>query len=411
MRRVVITGLSAVTPIGVGLENFWSACKEGCSGVRDISSLFPIPDSASCIAGVVENFYVDTLGINREYTKYDRVALFAFYAIEEALEKAGILSSHLADKEARIGVYLSSAVSQITSMERFYNYHNHFPGYNPFLFNNLTFLIMEKFKIRGRCLSIPTGCAGGVDALSHSVKAIRSGMLDMVITGAAEAPITPLVVAAFNKIGATSTKRNKTPKSASRPFDKDRDGFVLSEGCGILILESLEHALKRNAHIYAEVAGVGSVNNAFHMTDIPQDGEAIAESCNLALKDAGLFPQDIDFINAHGSSTPQNDIAETQAFHRVFGERASCIPVSSIKSQTGHALAAANAIELVSAVMSIQEQVVPPTINLDSQDPECKLNVIKKGEKVDRIEKILKTSSGFSGIHSSAIIQKFERSL
>ena len=237
---------------------------------------------------------------------------------------------------------------------------------------------------------------------------IRSGRASVVLAGATEAPITPLVVAAFGKIAATSTKRNSTPEKASRPFDQARDGFVLAEGAALFVIESLDHAIKRDVPIYGEIIGGGSNNNCFHMTDIPQDGISIARSCQLAIEDARISVQDIDFINAHGSSTQQNDQAEALAFHQIFGSHIHHIPVTSIKSLTGHALSAANGIEIVSSLLTIRDGIIPPTINLENQDPNCNLWVIANRAINKKVRCVLKTSSGFSGLHSSLILKEFQ---
>ncbi|MCD6047049.1 MAG: beta-ketoacyl synthase [Gammaproteobacteria bacterium] len=414
--RVVITGMSAVTPTGIGLFNFWDNCIKGVSGVQQIN-LFPIPDEMSQVAGIANNFKPDSLGINDKINTLDRCLLFSEYAIEESLKDAR-LASPLGNP--RYGIYLSSAVAQITAMERIFNHEtqsgtkeleldktiNGKNSYNPFLFSSITGELAKRFGFPSHML-IPTGCAGGIDAITYAVHAIRNNKYDVIVTGATEAPITPLVVSAFSKIGATSRKWNKQPTKASRPFDKGRDGFVLGEGCGILVLESLKHAQKRGAKIYAEITGVGSINNHKHMTDIPQDGVSIARSCVLAIQDANISPDKIDFINAHGSSTPQNDIAETKAFHHIFKERANKIPVTSIKSQIGHSLSASNAIETITAVMSINTSIIPPTINLDQKDDLCDLDVVGNIARQLPVNCILKTSSGFSGIHSSLIIEHF----
>jgi 3-oxoacyl-(acyl-carrier-protein) synthase len=276
-----------------------------------------------------------------------------------------------------------------------------------FGFNSTAKYLARHFGLGGGYTTVTTGCTGGLDAIGYALEAIRSGVVDVAVTGSTEAPITPLTVAAFGKIGATSL-RNAEPQQASRPFDRDRDGFVLAEGCGILVVESLDHAQARGATILAEVAGFGSVNNYYHMTDIPQDGLRIAKSAQLALQDGGITADEIDSINAHGSSTPQNDVAEANAFRYLFGERASTIPVTSTKSQIGHPLSASNSIEVIASVLSLRTGIIPPTINLTQQDPLCPLNVIANVASQQSSHCLLKTSSGFSGIHSSLVLRKYE---
>jgi 3-oxoacyl-(acyl-carrier-protein) synthase len=228
-----------------------------------------------------------------------------------------------------------------------------------------------------------------------------------MIAGASEAPVTPVTFGAFDVVNVLSSHYNDNPEAASRPFDNKRDGFVISEGAGILILEELNHALKRNAHIYAEVLGFGTSCNAFHMTDLPADGTAMASCINLALQDSSLKPQEIDYINAHGSSTRMNDIFETSAYKMVFGDYAYKLPESSLKSMIGHPLAAANAVELVVCSMIFAKNILPPTINQEEKDPLCDLDYIPNEARAQKVDTILKTSSGFSGIHSALIIKRF----
>lgn len=408
--KVVVTGIGTINPLGENVQEFWKNCLVGTSGVRNISGLFSIPEHMSQIAGTT------SVPFNLNGAKVqERNLLFAEKAVAEAIDDAQLLKTPLNLK--RCGVFISTAIAEIALMEWSFNFHKKGAGHidfvssdspyygESFFFNHVATTIASKYHFQGGAVTIATGCTGGNDAIGYALHRIRSGKVDVAIVGAAEAPITPLVVAAFSKIGATS-KRNQEPTQASRPFDRSRDGFVLAEGCGILVLESLAHAQRRGARIYAEVAGFGSVNNCYHMTDIPQEGEAIAAASKLALKDAHTEPAEIDYINAHGSSTPQNDIAECKAFYRVFGSRAREIPVTSIKSQLGHALSAANSLEVIGAVLSLRDRMIPPTINLDSQDPACPLMVVSKQSLKTDINAIIKTSSGFSGIHSSLVLKR-----
>lgn len=415
-RRVVVTGMGVVSPIGITVTDFWKNLISGVSGVKPIQH-FEIPKNMSSIAGMVQDFHPESLRVDLPYTEKDRVSHFALHAIHEALRNAKLDKKSLASFNCRAGLVLSSAVSQITGMERCFRdktqggtvplplSNNYLYKNNPYLFNNVINEMTKELGIKGRSLLLPTGCAGGIDAITYAVQAIQNHYADIIISGAVEAPITPLVVAAFNKIGAMSTRYNATPEKASRPFDQDRDGFVLGEGCGILILESLDSALERNATIYAEIAGTGSVNNCHHMTDIPQDGMPIAKASLHALHEANVCPDDIDFINSHGSSTQQNDIAESNAFKILFGDKSKTIPVTSNKSILGHALSASNALEVISSVKSIEHNCIPPTINLENQDSRCDVNVIRQATDYP-MNCILKTSSGFSGIHSSLVIRR-----
>lgn len=415
--RVVITGFSAVTPIGIGIERFWKGNKNGHSGIKKIEQ-FDIPNTMSQIAGIVDDFNKFNHNLTEEeQSNIDRACQFAIVAADEAIAMANFDESKI--NKDRCNVHLATAISNITKMEetlvnwtdRGQNQIQYITEQSKYLnewfhFNTVSRLLAERYRLNGEHSVIATGCTGGVDAVGYSFQMIRDGEADVVLTGATEAPITPLVVASFSKINATS-KRNDEPERASRPFDIDRSGFVLAEGCGIIILESLEHALGRGAKIYGEVMGYGSCNNALHMTDIPEDGESIAKSMSLALEDANITSEEIDYANLHGSSTPQNDKAETSAMKMVFGQRYKKIPVTSIKSQIGHALSASNSIEIVSSIMTINTGIVPPTINLENQDPQCGLNVISKQNQEFPIDKVIKVSSGFSGIHSSLVLGKY----
>ncbi|MEK8015993.1 MAG: beta-ketoacyl-[acyl-carrier-protein] synthase family protein [Candidatus Parabeggiatoa sp.] len=417
--RVVVTGMSTVNPLGQDIDEFWSACKVGTSGVKKVEK-FEIPENMSQMAGIIDQIDLSSLEIPLEEIKqYDRSLLLALKATNDALKNSGLeFDNRLALKNSRWAVFVANAISHISNMEKSFceqSNNGKLPlvpmkkgenKTNSFFFNTTNAEIAKYFGLSCEHMAMVTGCTGGVDAIGYAMQAIRKGQMDIVITGATEAPITPLVVAAFSKIGATS-KRNHEPSSASRPFDIDRDGFVLAEGCGILILESLDHALRRGAKIYAEISGMGSVNNCYHMTDIPEQGMPIARACELAINDAGIGLERVDFINAHGSSTPQNDVAESKAFNRMFGSKILSIPVTSIKSQVGHTLSAANSIEVISSIMSIRDNLIPPTINLNSKDEKCELDVVANEARTASVNCVLKTSSGFSGIHSSLVIERW----
>lgn len=409
--RVVITGMSCLTPIGIGVEEYWNNSINGVSGLKKmnmVNNIF-IPDNMSKVVGKIENF--------EEKYGYDRSIEFAIYASEDALQMANINIS----KYKNINVNIATAIGCIGTMEeiveKFYpkdlQKELKIDDFNrikdTFQFNSVADVVSNKNLLDGESCVILTGCTGGIDAIGYSYEQIKNCETDIVITGSTEAPITPLVIASFSKIGATSVNFNSTPSEASRPFDLDRDGFVLAEGCGILILESLKHALSRGANILGEIVGYGSCSNAKHMTDIPEDGEDIYRSMILAIGEAGLSPGDIDYINLHGSSTKQNDIAETNAIKKLFGERYRNIPVTSNKSQIGHALSASNSIEIINCIKTLETGSIPPTNNVINKDVKCDLNIITKTNrnKYKEIKYILKNSSGFSGIHSSIILSKY----
>jgi 3-oxoacyl-[acyl-carrier-protein] synthase II len=260
--------------------------------------------------------------------------------------------------------------------------------------------------IKGPCYTFSTGCVAGTDAIGYALTLIRDNVADVVITGGAEAPLSPMTVGAFCRIGALS-QRNGDPAKACCPFDKNRDGFVMSEGAGIIVLEELEHALKRDAHIYAEIIGFGATSEAYHMTKPLEDAEGTIGSIKIALQDAGIRPEDIDYINAHGTSTPLNDKTETLAFKKVFGKRAYKIPISSTKSMTGHTIAVAGGIEAVASALMIKNQFIHPTINYETPDPECDLNYVPNKGIEAKINTILSNSLGFGSRIASIIIKKY----
>jgi 3-oxoacyl-(acyl-carrier-protein) synthase len=420
--RVVVTGLGTVNPLGADVESFWQACLQGTSGVRRIDE-FKIPAAMSQVAGVVDLDWDGGRPLAEDLADahgLDRSVRMAVTAARQALTSADLSTDELlALRPDRAGVSISTAIAGITRMEAGFvaDSDGVRQSLRPatkrgrdgeaFVFDTTSALVAQALDLPGEHVTVATGCTGGVDAVAHAVAAIRRGEADLMVAGAAEAPITPLVVGSFSRINATSL-RNDDPQGASRPWSRGRDGFVLAEGAGMLVLESLEHAQARGAIVLAEISGTGSVNNHFHMTSMPADGSPIARSVHLALTDAGLDPGAIGAINAHGSSTPMNDQAESNAFRAVFGDRGSEIPCTSIKSQAGHALSAANAIELVASVLTLRHAVLPPTLNHDDPDPDCGLTIVREAHHLPGVRHLLKTSSGFAGIHSSLVLSRYE---
>jgi 3-oxoacyl-(acyl-carrier-protein) synthase len=397
--------MGVCAPLGISLDEFWVNSVRGTPCVAPIPN-FAIDEGFTRVAAMVAEFEPDSIYRPRERPpERDRVFLMARHCIDEALEDA-----RLADLEqlATCGLFLSSAIGQMGSMESAYvgDARERHRLFEKFSFGALVGSLALETRLGGGHLLMPTGCVGGCDAMSYGAAMVRAGRCDRVVVGAAEAPITPLVVAAFGRIRANST-RPCDPREASCPFDERRDGFVLAEGAAMFVLESEAAARERGARIYAEIGGSGSVNNCQHMTDINPDGEAIAASIRLALKNTRLDPSAIDFINAHGSSTPQNDVAESAAFAEVFGRSLPDIPVTSLKSQCGHALAAANAIEMVSTIQSITCGHIPPTINLQQQDRACCVSVVSRAAS-HPIRHALKVSSGFSGIHTAVVLSAYQ---
>jgi beta-ketoacyl-acyl-carrier-protein synthase II len=416
-RRVVITGIGVVSPNGIGKENVWKAMSSGKSGVKLVDS-FDVSMFNTRIAAEVRDFDPFKLGLtHEEAVRMDRYVQFGVVAGDMAIKDSGLDFSK--EDTERVGVCLANAICGTKYMEEEFvlvtdNGKNPIDPsrvrpdlYDAAMFNTPSIELSTRYKLKGVCNTLSTGCTAGTDSLGFAMETIQDGEQDIMVAGAAEAPITPITFGAFDVVNVLSA-RNAEPEKASRPFDKKRDGFVLSEGAGILILEELDHALKRNARIYCEVIGFGTSCNAFHMTDLPSDGTAMANCINMALKDADMKPQEVDYINAHGSSTRMNDIFETSAYKMVFGDYAYKIPMSSLKSMIGHPLAAANAIELTVCSMIFERDLLPPTINQEEKDPLCDLDYIPNVARQKKVNTILKTSSGFSGIHSSLIIKRLE---
>lgn len=416
-RRVVITGMGVIAPNGCDLDTFWANCRDGKSGVARITD-FDVSEFTSQVAGIVPDFDPARHGIPVEqHDTLDRYALFALAAADQAIKQAGIEQAPL--DHDRLGVCIATAIAGTKYMEeeflrRTNGGRDAFQGGtpDPVLTANVGFHpasseVARRIGARGPVHTLATGCTAGLDALAQAKDMIRSGEADVVIAGATEAPITPIAFAAFDIIGALANDRNDTPERASRPYDASRAGFVLGEGCGLFVMESLDHALARGATILAEVSGAGSTCNAYHMTNLAPDGIDLHRAMVLALADAGLSPDHIDHVNAHGSSTPQNDVNETNAVKRTLGDHAYDIPVCSLKSIVGHSLAAANTVEAVAAVLSIVHQEVPPTINHVTRDPDCDLDYVTEGVRKATINHVLKDASGFSGIHSAVILSRY----
>ncbi|MBU1124760.1 MAG: beta-ketoacyl-[acyl-carrier-protein] synthase family protein [Candidatus Omnitrophica bacterium] len=415
-RRVVITGIGMISPNGIGKENAWNAFIKGKSAVKRVSE-FDVAVFNTKIAAQVRDFDPFTLGLtHEEAVRMDRYVQFGMVAANMAAQDSKIDFSR--EDPTRIGVCLANAICGTKYMEEEFALVTD-DGKNPIdpskvrpdlydaaMFNTPSIEISSKYRLKGICSTLSTGCTAGTDSLGFGLETIQDGEHDIMFCGAAEAPLTPITFGAFDVVNVLSVK-NDDPEKASRPFDNKRDGFVLSEGAGILILEELTHALKRNACIYAEVIGFGTSCNAFHMTDLPADGTAMANCINLALKDAQVKPNEIDYINAHGSSTRMNDIFESNAYKTIFGDYAYKLPASSLKSMIGHPLAAANAIELTICSLMFERNLLPPTINQEEKDPKCDLDYVPNQAREKKVHIILKTSSGFSGIHSSLVMKRY----
>jgi beta-ketoacyl-acyl-carrier-protein synthase II len=399
-RKVVVTGLGAVSPLGTTVGELWAGLKAGTSGIGPIT-LVDCSDLPVKIAGEVRGFDPSLRMDAKEAKKMDRFSQFAVYAAMEALEDAGLKESDL-DSE-RTGVCLGTGQGGASAIEEsVVRLAERGPGRVPpltvakVLPNLGAANVAIRIGVTGPCQSITTACAAGTDALGTAMRWIREGYADLVVAGGSEAAVARLSLASFCMIQALST-RNDEPERASRPFDKGRDGFVMSEGAGILILESEDRARARGARIYCELAGFGSTCDAHHLTAPDPEGRGAARAMSLALADAGLRPEDIDYVSAHGTSTPLNDPIETKAIKLAFGQRASSLRISSVKSMIGHCIGACGAIESIAAIKSIQEGFIPPTINLDQADPDCDLDYVPNRGVSMPVRAAIKNSMGFGG--------------
>lgn len=409
---MVVTGMGVIAPNGIGIDNFWDSLVHGRSGIKKITHFDPSSFSTR-IAGEVSDFdpinYLNTKSVRR----MDRFSQFAVAGARMAIDDAKI--DMFKNDLERIGIALGSALGGIPHAEE---QHSVFmeKGINrvdPLLATKL-FLgasssqISIELGIKGHSNTIAGACATGTDSIGYAFYAIKNNMAEIMITGGSETPLAPLTFGAFSLVGALST-RNGDPTRASRPFDKERDGFVMSEGAGILILEELENALERNAPIYAEILSYGTTSDAFSMVQPLPTGEQAQKAIEIALKNADIRPTEIDYINAHGSSTPLNDKIETKVIKEIFGKYAYKIPISSIKSMIGHPLGAAGSIEAISSALSIKNQFIPPTINYEFPDPECDLDYVPNKGRNALIRTVLSSSYGFGGKNSAIILKKFTK--
>ena len=409
-KRVVITGMGVIAPSGIGLKTFWDSLVNGRSGIRKITR-FNAVSYASQIAGEVKGFdpldYMSAKSVRR----MDRFSQFAVACVRMALDDSRLEITH--DNSDKVGIALGSALGGFPMAEEQYAIFmekglkrvDPLLAIKPFSGGSASQVSIE-FGIRGYSNTIGGGCAVGSDSVGYAFHMIKNNLAEVVVTGASEAPIAPLTFGAFSLIGALS-KKNSDPTTASRPFDKERDGFVMSEGAAAFILEDLHHALGRNAPIYAEILGYGTTNDGYHMVQPSPTGEQAKRAIQMALLEANMESEEIDYINAHGSSTPLNDNIETKVIKEVFGEHAYEIPVSSIKSMIGHCLGAAGSIEIVASVLTIRNQFIPPTINYEFPDPECDLDYVPNQGRKASVKTILTNSYGFGGKNSAIIVREF----
>lgn len=410
-RRVVITGMGAVTPLGIGVENFWKALLEGRSGVDHLTR-FDFTGYDCRFGAEVKDFDPMACIDRKEARRMDRYTQFFLVAAMEALGNAG-LSLNECNVE-RVGVIVGTGIGGMETLEdQFRVLISRGPGrispfFIPMMIANMgAAQVAMQLGVKGPNQTVVTACASANDAVGYALRSIRHGDTEVMITGGAEAAIVPIALAGFCAMKALST-RNDDPKGASRPFDRDRDGFVMGEGSGALILEELGHAKDRGAKILAEVVGYGATADAHHLTEPAPEGEGGARSMTAALADAGVKPSEIDYINAHGTSTPKGDKFETMAIKRVLGDHARKVLISSTKSMTGHLLGATGAVELIACVNSIRDGMVPPTINYDHPDPECDLDYVPNQARQAGVRSAMSNSFGFGGQNSTLIVRAYE---
>lgn len=412
-RRVVITGIGVVAPGGIGTKSFWDLICRGQSATRTLSLFDPTPYRSRIAAEV--DFDAERLGLRPpEIRRMDRAAQFALVATREAAQDSGLEFAGV--DPTRIGVAIGSAVGASISLENEYRVlsddgrltlvdHEYAPRhlYNVVVPSSFATEVAWDIGAEGPGTVISTGCTSGIDAVGYAVELVREGSADVVITGAADAPITPITVACFDAVKATSVY-NDDPEHALRPYDRTRNGFVLGEGAAGFVLEEYESAKRRGAHIYAEIVGYASRSNAYHMTGLRADGEEMAEAITAALDQARLDPCDVDYINAHGTATKQNDPHETMAVKRSLGDHAYRIPMSSIKSMVGHSLGAIGSIEIAASALAIEHNVVPPTANLYEPDPLLDLDYVPLTAREWRTDTVLSVGSGFGGFQSAIVL-------
>jgi 3-oxoacyl-[acyl-carrier-protein] synthase II len=410
-RRVVVTGVGLVTPCGIGIDNVWNNILNGQSGIGPITR-FDITQFDTKFAGEIKEFTPEDYIQPKEVKKMDLFIQYAIAAAQIAVNDAG-LDMGREDSE-RVGVVVGTGLGGLPTIEKYHSVlMERGPGrITPFFIpmliaNEAPGHIAIQHGFKGPNLCIVTACATGAHSIGEACRIIQYGDADVMVAGGSEANLTPLTVGGFNAMKALST-RNDDPLKASRPFERDRDGFVVAEGSGIVILEELEHATKRGAKIYAEMAGYGYNGDAYHITAPCPDGDGFIRCIRMALKDALLSPDDVDYINAHGTSTKLNDFIETLSIKEVFKEKAYKTPISSTKSMTGHLLGAAGAIEAVFSVLSIRDQVCPPTINYENPDPECDLDYVPNTARAHAINVVLSNAFGFGGTNSALVFRRFK---
>ncbi len=428
-KRVVITGLGPVTPVGIGKETYWESLLKGRSGVKRIDFPgFDMDQYKTKIAAPIENFDLSDYVIETKKSKYlGRTSRFAIAGTMLALKDAG-LSVELNEERPKEGQYRIRNIDSfsagailgigVENMDLMESYHENFLEHrgpkriSPFglphiYMSSIASNVADRLTLRGSTYTVSSACASGTHAIINAYRQIQQGSEDVMITGGVDACITPYVFGGFVVLRAMST-RNDEPQRASRPFDAERDGFVMAEAAGILVLERLEHALARNASIYAELIGYGMTADAYHITEPHPQGESLIRAIKLALKNARMSPRDVDYINPHGTSTRLNDAVETMAIKDVMGKWAYQTPISSTKSITGHCMGAAGGVEAIATALTIQNGMIHPTINYEFPDPECDLDYVPNEPRRAEVKTAMSISAGFGGVNSVIIVRKFE---
>ncbi|MFO1374391.1 MAG: beta-ketoacyl-ACP synthase II [Agitococcus sp.] len=406
-RRVVVTGLGMVTSLGADVASTWSHILQGKSGISHIDH-FDASQYKTRFAGLVRDFKAEEYLPAKELRRYDEFMHYGIAAGVQAIQDAQLTVTP--ENASRIGVALGSGIGGLTTIEANHQQLLQKGKISPFfvpgsIINMAAGLLAIRYGLKGPNLALTTACTTATHCIGLAARLIAYGDADVFVAGGAEKASSPLGIAGFSSAQALST-RNDNPQAASRPFDKDRDGFVLGDGAGILILEEYQHALKRGAKIYAELVGFGMSDDAFHITAPPETGEGAAAAMTNALKDAQLEPNAVDYINAHGTSTPAGDVAESRAIEGVFGEHANKLAVSSTKSMIGHLLGAAGAVEAIFSVLAIRDNIAPPTINLNNPDPACRLDYVPHQARPMKIDVALSNSFGFGGTNGSLIFKR-----
>lgn len=408
-RRVVVTGLGAVTPVGNDVTTAWENILKGISGIGPLTRL-NADEYPAKVAAEVKDFTIEEFIDKKEARKMDR---FTHYAVAASLMAVKDANLEITEENAtRVGVWIGSGIGGMETFESQYEtflnrgYRRVSPFFVPMMIPDMaTGQVSITLGAKGFNSCTVTACATGTNSIGDAFKVIQRGDADVMITGGAEAPITKMSVAGFCANTALST--NPDPATASRPFDANRDGFVIGEGAGIVVLEELEHALARGAKIYAEIVGYGATGDAYHITAPSPGGEGGARAMKMALNDAGLKPEDIHYINAHGTSTPYNDKFETMAIKEVFGDHAYKLAVSSTKSMTGHLLGAAGGVEAIFTILAVKENVLPPTINLETPDPDCDLDYVANASRKEQVNAAISNSLGFGGHNATIVFKKY----